>query len=420
MRTSSSPCPPRRETPFMRHDAPEAGGAPRGIATAFCGASVGCGHGRAGLAVRDAMRVRGQLGQASFVDVLELAPAWFTRTYRDGYLRAVRHAPRAVGAIYDRTDVPRHGRTGVRSMLDRVQDRVLGEFRRHAALHGSDVVVSTHFLTSAILGRMRETGALRAPLVTIVTDEHPHAVWLHRGSDMTCVASPAAREAAIAGGLDASRVAVTGIPVDPRFGMASPRTQGTGRPSVLVTGGGCGIGDVGPTVMALLDGLRDSDVTVVSGRNVVLESAMVALRASRRGEPRGNALHVVGYTKVMHEFMAGADVLVGKPGGLTTTEARALGLPMVLLRPIPGQEERNARMLVAAGAAARAAGPLEAAAHVAAILGEPARLAGMRRAAGAIGRPRAAFDVAACVADAVSRPAAHCADRIVGVRISAA
>jgi processive 1,2-diacylglycerol beta-glucosyltransferase len=404
----------------MRHDAPEAGGAPRGIATAFCGASVGCGHGRAGLAVRDAMRVRGQLGQASFIDVLELAPAWFTLAYRDGYLRAVRHAPRAVGAIYDRTDVPRHGRTGVRSMLDRVQDRVLGEFRRHGALHGSDVVVSTHFLTSAILGRMRETGALRAPLVTIVTDEHPHAVWLHRGSDMTCVASPAAREAAIAGGLDAARVAVTGIPVDPRFGMASPRAHGAGRPSVLVTGGGCGIGDVGPTIIALLDGLRDSDVTVVSGRNVALESAMVALRASRRGESRGNALHVVGYTKVMHEFMAGADVLVGKPGGLTTTEARALGLPMVLLRPIPGQEERNARMLVAAGAAARAAGPLEAAAHVAAILGEPARLAGMRRAAGAIGRPRAAFDVAACVADAVSRPAAHCADRIVGVRISAA
>jgi hypothetical protein len=58
--------------------------------------------------------------------------------------------------------------------------------------------------------------------------------------------------------------------------------------------------------------------------------------------------------------------------------------------------------------------------HVAAILADPARLAGMRRAAAALGRPRAAFDVAACVADAVCRPAAHCADRIVGVSISAA
>lgn len=404
----------------MRHDAPEAGGAARAIAAAFCGASVGCGHGRAGLAVRDAMRVRGQLGQASFVDALDLAPAWFTRAYRDGYLRAVRHAPRAVGAIYDRTDLPRHGRSGLRAALDRVQDRLLDGFRRHAALHGSDVVVSTHFLTSAILGRMREAGALRAPLVTIVTDEHPHAVWLHRGSDMTCVASPAAREAAIAGGLDAARVTVTGIPVDPRFGMALPRCPGDGRPAVLVTGGGCGIGDVGPTVAAMLDALRGTDVTVVCGRNPGLESAMLAMQATRRGESRGNGLHVVGYTKVMHEFMAGADVLVGKPGGLTTTEARALGLPMVLLRPIPGQEERNARTLVAAGAAARASGPADAAMHVATILSEPARLAGMRRASGALGRPRAAFDVAACVADAMGRPAARCADRIVGLGVTAA
>jgi processive 1,2-diacylglycerol beta-glucosyltransferase len=93
---------------------------------------------------------------------------------------------------------------------------------------------------------------------------------------------------------------------------------------------------------------------------------------------------------------------------------------MVLLRPIPGQEDRNARMLVAAGAASRADGPLDAAAHVAAILAEPARLAGMRRASAAIGRPRAAFDVAACVADAVSRPAARCADRIVGMGVAAA
>lgn len=404
----------------MRHDAPESGGAPRAIAAAFCGASVGCGHGRAGLAVRDAMRVRGQLGQASFVDALEVAPGWFASAYRDGYLRAVRHAPRAVGAIYDRTDVPRHGRSGLRAVLDRVQDRILDGFRRHAALHGSDVVVSTHFLTSAVLGRMREDGSLRAPLVTIVTDEHPHAVWLHRGSDMTCVASPGARESAIAGGLDAAKVTVTGIPVDPRFGMALPRCPGGGRASVLVTGGGCGIGDIGPTVAAMLDALRDTDVTVVSGRNAALEAAMLVMQASRRGEASGNLLHVVGYTKVMHEFMAGADVLVGKPGGLTTTESRAIGLPMVLLRPIPGQEERNARMLVAAGAAARASGARDAAAHVAAILAEPVRLAGMRRASAALGRPRAAFDVAACVADAVSRPAARCADRIVGMGVAAA
>lgn len=397
---------------------PDAGTRP--LKVAFCGAAVGCGHGRAALAVRDAMRVRGQLADGCFVDALEQADAWFAAVYRDGYLRAVRHAPRAVGAVYDRTDTPRHGKRLIGGMLDRAQDRVLARFRSHPAILGADTVVSTHFLTSAVLGRMRLEGALAAPLVTVVTDEHPHAVWLHRGSDMTCVASGEARATAIAGGLDPSRVAATGIPVDPRFGLIAPmaswRADPVGaRPAVLVSGGGFGIGDVESTVRALLASLRGSDVTVVCGRNERLEAALRALQARSPGAARGNGLQVVGYTKVMHELMSAADILVGKPGGLTTTEARALGLPMVLLRPIPGQEERNARALVAAGAAVRAGSAEEAAACVAGLVGDRPRIAAMRAASAAMGRPRAAFEVAARAADTVVRRPARCADRLVGM-----
>jgi processive 1,2-diacylglycerol beta-glucosyltransferase len=96
----------------------------------------------------------------------------------------------------------------------------------------------------------------------------------------------------------------------------------------------------------------------------------------------------------MHELMAAADLMVGKPGGLTTTEARAVGLPMVLLQPIPGQEERNADMLVSLGAAVRAQRATDAGPAVAAIIGDPVRLRSMRIAASAAGNPRAAFDVA--------------------------
>jgi processive 1,2-diacylglycerol beta-glucosyltransferase len=394
--------------------------ASRSLSVAFCGAAVGCGHGRAALAVRDAMRVRGQLGQANFVDALENADPWFALMYRDGYLRAVRHAPAAVGAIYDRTDTPRHGPRRIGSLLDRLQDGVLRRFRAHPAITEADLVVSTHFLTSAVLGRMRLSGALRAPLVTVVTDEHPHAVWLHRGSDVTCVASTEARSTAIAGGLDPSRVAVTGIPVDPRFGLIAPMAAWRAeplahRPAILVSGGGFGIGDVESTVTELLAALRDCDVTVVCGRNEPLERQLVAMAARSPGSDRGNALTVVGYTKVMHELMSAADILVGKPGGLTTTEARALGLPMVLLRPIPGQEERNARALVAAGAAVRAESAQAAASHVAALVADRARLAEMRRASAGMGKPRAAFEVAARAGEALLRRPAACADLLLGM-----
>lgn len=383
----------------MRPDA--LGPSPAGpLSVAFCGAAVGCGHGRAALAVRDALRVRGHSGTETFVDALDHADRWFTAVYRDGYLRAIRHAPRVMGVLYDRTDVPRHAGRGLVSMMDRLQDRVLRRFRTHPGLHAADAVVSTHFLTTAVLGRMRREGTLAVPLVTVVTDEHPHAVWLHRGSDATCVASPAARRTAIAGGLDPARVEVTGIPVDPRLdriGAALGFTdfRGDRGPRVLVTGGGFGIGDIEATVAAVLERLHASHVTVVCGRNEALERRMRAIASARQAPgARGNTLEVVGYTKEMHRYLGEADLLVGKPGGLTTAEAKAIGLPMVLLRPIPGQEERNAQALVECGAAVRATGPRHAAEAVERLLAEPSALRAMAGAAAATGRPLAAFDVA--------------------------
>jgi processive 1,2-diacylglycerol beta-glucosyltransferase len=368
---------------------------------AFCSAAVGCGHTRASVAVHDALRARGQLGSAAFIEALEHAPAWFTRGYRDGYLRAVRHAPRLVGAIYDRSDVPRRDRRLLGPVLDRIEDAMLRRFREHALFRNVDAVVSTHFLTTAVLGRMRLRGALRCPLVTVVTDEHPHAVWLHRGCDLTCVASAAARESAIAGGIDPARVEVTGIPIDPRFAMADgAAVGGDPRPMVLVCGGGHGLGDMHLVVRSIAEADPDAVVVVVCGKNAALQASMDRLANDHRAAPGGRRaeLRVLGYTNAMHQLMAAATIMVGKPGGLSTTEARAVGLPMVLLEPIPGQEERNAAMLVSVGAALAAGRPEATGRAVAALLADPARLASMRRAAAGSGRPRAAFDVASRVA----------------------
>ena len=386
----------------MRSDAHEGG--LRAIDVAFCSAAVGCGHTRAGVAIHDALRARGQLGSATFVEALDHAPGWFTRAYRDGYLRAVRHLPRIVGAIYDRTDIPRRDRRALAPILDRSEDAVLRAFRAHPSLHDADAVVSTHFLTTAVLGRMRLRGELRAPVVTVVTDEHPHAVWLHPGVDLTCVASDEAHTSAVEGGLDPDRVVVTGIPVDPRFCMASAGAEGatgrserSARPIVLACGGGQGLGDLADAVASIVAAGVPCTVVAVAGRNAVLEATLRRIAAAARGMTE---VRVLGYTNAMHALMAAADLMIGKPGGLTTTEARAMSLPMLLLRPIPGQEERNARMLVRHGAAVQIGRAADTGQALAAILSDPARLAAMRRACGAIGRPRAAFDVARRVAEA--------------------
>jgi len=374
----------------------------------FCSSSVGCGHTRASVAIHDALRARGQLSEATFIEALEHAPRWFSSVYRDGYLRAIRHAPRIVGAVYNSTDIPRRDRRTLGPALDRFEDTVMGKFRAHPALHSADVVVSTHFLTSALLGRMRIRGELSAPVVTVVTDEHPHAVWLQAGVDITCVASRAARTAAIAGGMDPTRVEITGIPIDPHFCMTHQRSfaaPGSGRPMILVCGGGHGLGDIPTVVQSLIATSINCTIVVVCGKNAPLATAMAALQAQRsRGDLTGPELRVLGYTNAMHELMAAADLMVGKPGGLTTTEARAVGLPMVLLQPIPGQEERNADMLVAIGAAVRTSRAADAGPVAAAIIADPQRLQRMRMASSAAGNPRAAFDVASTISALLARP----------------
>lgn len=386
----------------MRADLPDALGA-RPIRVAFCAASVGCGHTRAAAAIHDALELRGRLAHADFLEALEDAPRWFTRVYRDGYLAAVRLAPRAVGAVYRRTDVPLRERRTLGSLLDRAEDHLLRAMSRRSELHAADVVVSTHFLTTALLGRLRARGALHAPLATVVTDEHPHALWLHRGCDLTCVASAAARARAVEGGLAPARVAVTGIPIDPRF-CASPGLHEPGTPMVLLTGGGHGLGDLPAAVHSLAHHARQARVVVVCGRNERLAQQLAPLASAAGtmpcGEPR---VTVLGYTNRMHDLLAAATLLVGKPGGLTSTEARAMGVPMLLLRPIPGQEERNAAAMVATGSAVPLQSAMEAGVVAARLLGDPVRLRSMRLAASAAGRPRAAFDAASAVAELAQR-----------------
>ena len=108
-------------------------------------------------------------------------------------------------------------------------------------------------------------------------------------------------------------------------------------------------------------------------------------------------LKVVGYTTEMDEYMAASDLVVGKPGGLTTSEAMARGLGFVVVSPIPGQEERNSDHLLEEGAAIRCNNPPVIAYKIDRLLDDPVRLGAMRAAALRLGRPRAAFDIVARV-----------------------
>jgi processive 1,2-diacylglycerol beta-glucosyltransferase len=163
------------------------------------------------------------------------------------------------------------------------------------------------------------------------------------------------------------------------------------RTVVLLSAGGFGVGPLEHAVTSLLELRHPAQVVVVCGRNAELRRRLDALAADRAGG--SNALAVVGYTTEMDEYMSAADVFVGKPGGLTTSEALAKALLLVIVNPIPGQEERNSDHLLEQGAAIRCNNLPVLAYKIDELLDDPARAASMHERARRLARPDAARDI---------------------------
>jgi processive 1,2-diacylglycerol beta-glucosyltransferase len=226
-------------------------------------------------------------------------------------------------------------------------------------------------------------------------------MWLCRHYEQYFVAIDETRAHLEELGVPASKVSVTGIPVDPVFATskdpAAMRLKhgldpDLSRKTILVSAGGFGVGRI-DTMLAALGKLRHpAQIVAVCGRNRELFEDLSARSATEPLDARVK-LKPVGFTTEMDELMAASDLIVGKPGGLTTSEALARGLVYVVVNPIPGQEERNSDHLLEEGAAIRCNNLPVLAYKIDRLLDDPARLAAMRANARRLGRPNSALDV---------------------------
>lgn len=342
-------------------------------------ANFGSGHLQAARAVAQAHRTLYTENEATILHLNDP----LTRLVVEGYLRLIRWAPGLYRQIY----------TSPASPL--MKGLIQAAWRMHGlkaiARHRPDVIVATHPFPGLAMAELRQRGELDQPVHAIVTDWDAHPLWLHQGFDHYFVAADSTRQGFEAQGIPTERITVTGIPVRPAFGRAVPSREGR---KILVMGGGLGLGPITAAVRSLAELPQpDLQITVVCGQNGHLYRELTDLFAT---DPR---FIILGYHDAIHELMAQADLLLTKPGGITSAEALAMGLPLLLLRPLPGQEEGNAAELVAIGAArqvgdvwiGRLAGEL--------LFTDGGALAAMRAAARAAGQPLAAHQVAARLKD---------------------
>jgi processive 1,2-diacylglycerol beta-glucosyltransferase len=360
-------------------------------------ATSGAGHVRAAQALEKAFSARGDC-LVEHIDALQYVSKLFQRIYDKAYISMVQLAPDLMGLLYDRTDQPwQHPRR--RLALDRLNT---GPMIRLLKRIQPDLCVATHFLPAEIIAWLIAKRKLRARNAIVVTDYDVHAMWLCQTVDRYYVAMEEAKEYLARIGVPREKLLVTGIPVDPLF--ATPVRRSDARKQlgldgtatvILISAGGYGIGPIEQLVKDLLAPQRPWQIVAIAGKSEKTRKRLegIAREAGKlqSGSPR---LCAVGFTTDMDKYMAAADLMVGKAGGLTTSEALARALPMALIEPIPGQEERNADHLLEAGAAIRCNNLPAAAWKIAALLDDAERLARMRDAARGLGKPAAAAHIA--------------------------
>jgi processive 1,2-diacylglycerol beta-glucosyltransferase len=242
------------------------------------------------------------------------------------------------------------------------------------------------------------------PVVAIVTDFAVHGFWIHPNIDRYVVADESLREVLTARGVARERISTTGIPVLPEFAPGSESCAAlrerldlpSDRSIALLMGGGLGIAPLERMLSALTAVRAPLAAVVMAGRNARIER-----RLMRAAESVPYPVRALRFVENVYDYMHAADVLVTKPGGLSTAEALVAQVPMVLCKPLPGQEERNARVLVHAGAALRTRNVDELPAAIDAVLSEPVRRELLVAAARRLGRPDAARAAADMIAGLV-------------------
>jgi len=361
--------------------------------------SAGHGHRRAAEALAAAA---GAAGHGVLVrDVLDFVPGLFRTTYADGYLHLVRTAPELWGYLYAQTDrkAQRPAERRARTVFNKLNAHAFFHFLRDTA---PDAVACTHFLPLELIGSLRPHRRHNLPLFGVVTDYAAHALWYCDSVNAYYVPSEEARRQLRRRGQPNGGLVLTGIPVMPEFGTRTAPAAGRERlglrpdlPAVLVLSGAYGVTPTLDLLRACLAEPPPCQFLIVAGRNAKLEQD---IRATLAGASL--AATVYGFVDNMHELMDAADLVVSKPGGISTAEALAKGRPMVIVEPIPGQEQRNAEWLLENGAAVRLYEAADAPWKLGVLLAEPGRLAALAARAAELGRPAAAADI---IADVVRR-----------------
>ncbi|XWX63117.1 glycosyltransferase [Desulfitobacterium sp. AusDCA] len=313
-------------------------------------ASFGAGHQKAAEAIIETIKNVEPNSRIIHEDFMVLINKALNYVMRNSYIKLIKRAPKLWGRFYNRTQ---------KISEDSVFQRLLNtlgrsQFLKYIDSIQPDVIVCTYPTVAGVLAQLRLNGKLTVPLVTVITDYTVHSQWIHQGVDLYIVGSSKIYDGLVERGIDPKMIQVTGIPVNPRFESKTDKSKiltklglEQNRMTFLIMGGAYGVLGKAKWMCKLIAMSQAAlQVIVVCGKDRRLYKSLDSVIEEAR-----NPMVRFDFINNVDELMTAADVIITKAGGLTVTEALTKHLPMVIYKPIPGQEENNAHFIQEIGAA---------------------------------------------------------------------
>ena len=359
-------------------------------------ATAGIGHKKAAIAVKKALdELNPKDVETTLIDSLDYTNAFFKWTYLKLYLLAVNKLSSLWGFMYYLTD--NYFVNLIVSKVRRFNNWLNSRgFERYLLQMKPDIIISTHFFGSEVISDLKRKGALKANLITIVTDYRLHSWWVADFTDTYIVSNQDAREDLIGWDVPDEKIKVLGIPVEPVFSKPLDRRSvieklglKNGVFTILAIGGGFGVGPIEGIVKEIGLVSKPVQVIVICGHNDELVKKMEALRSGLKID-----MKVLGFVDNVYEFMEASDILISKAGGITISESLAKNLPMIVISPIPGQETHNSDFITRYGAAVKIDKLPQLKNILEDLITNPKKMDKMREAIKAVRKPAACYDVA--------------------------
>ena len=386
-------------------------------------ASTGGGHNRAARAIKEELESRtinDMSIECEIVDSLKLVNNTMDKVISRGYEKSAIYTPKAYGSVYRLSETNLASKNEFKgnpltSLMARKFKHLLNDSK-------PDLIIGTHPFPMIALSTLKKHNTLNSlslsetfsksskvdipPMISVLTDYTTHSTWIQNEIDYYIVGHKYVKELLVYEGVNKDKVKDFGIPVEKSFMQHRDRKTVLNelglecdKLTVLLMGGSFGAGNIKETLEELLTVDRDFQILVITGRNEHLKDKLSKMLNSTVHDKN---ICLLGYTNKMNDILASIDVLISKPGGLTTTEALLSDVPMIVPYFIPGQEEENLDFLTNCGAALRTTKKYSLPVLLKVLIDDPSRLDMLKENIKSIKKFNSAINISDLVADILS------------------